>query len=488
MKHGRSHRRFVITTGLISLLGVGAVASESPLPQETEQPAPFVVYFDDGPFPTSGLVRDEATYIPLTGLVRRMALPYTDATGVGSFTIRGPLGTLTAMDGEDRLNVDGRTLELEVAPFRDGTRWFVPIEFLTTGLEQITGVDFQYEPGAPRILAGILRATALAITAVGNEGETRLTIRSALGVNVRVQQLREENRVILSIDRSPMSPAEEVLDYRDASVRSVRFDDADGRSKIVVETTSQVASVRLTPTDANRTFFVDFVPESAPARPIASPTDREGLVSSDEVRVIVIDPGHGGLDGGVQASGTQEKDLTLTLARGIRTRLQREIDTTVILTRDADLELSGETRSAIANNSGADLMISLHVGFSSDPTELGASLFVMKDMQDEERVEAPLFRPWYGMHQDHLRQSRRLGEILQRNLTRAIPGWEFPLREAPISVLTSAGMPAILLEVGNANNPSNLVTLIDQGFQRRLIEAIVESVSEFGAPREGATP
>ena len=291
-----------------------------------------------------------------------MALPYTDATGVGSFTVRGPRGTLIAVDGEDTLTVDGRTLKLEDAPFRNGMEWFVPIKFLTTGLEQITGVDFQYEPGAPRVLAGTLRATDLAITAVGNEGETRLTIRSALGVNLRVQQLREENRVILSIDRAPMSPAEEVLDYRDASVRSVRFDDADGRSKIVVETTSQVASVRLTPTDANRTFFVDFVPESVPARPIASPPDREGLVSSDEVRVIVIDPGHGGLDGGAQASGTLEKDLTLTLARGIRRRLQREIDTTVILTRDADLELSGETRSAIANNNEADLLISLHVG------------------------------------------------------------------------------------------------------------------------------
>ena len=488
MKHGRSHRRFVIATALTSMLGVGAVASEFPLPQETEQRSPFVVYFDDGPFPTSGLIRDEATYVPLTGLVRRMALPYTDATGVGSFTVRGPRGTLIAVDGEDTLTVDGQTLELEDAPFRNDTEWFVPIEFLTTALEQITGVDFQYEPGAPRVLAGTLRATDLAITAVGNEGETRLTIRSALAVNVRVQQLREENRVILSIDRAPMRPAEEVLDYRDASVRSVRFDDADGRSKIVVETTSQVASVRLTPTDANRTFFVDFVPESAPARPIASPTDREGLVSSDEVRVIVIDPGHGGLDGGAQASGTQEKDLTLTLARGIRTRLQREIDTTVILTRDPDLELSGETRSAIANNSEADLMISLHVGFSSDPTESGASLFVMKDMPGEERVEAALFRPWYGTHQNHLGQSRRLGEILQRKLTTAIPGWEFPLREAPISVLTSADMPAILLEVGNVNNPSNLVTLVDQGFQRRLIEAIVESVSEFGAPREGATP
>ena len=73
----------------------------------------------------------------------------------------------------------------------------------------------------------------------------------------------------------------------------------------------------------------------------------------------MIDPGHGGLDSGTRAHGTLEKDITLELARRLRRALQLRLDTTVILTRDGDVEMAGETRSAIANNNRADLFISL---------------------------------------------------------------------------------------------------------------------------------
>jgi len=491
MNHDRTHRRFVIPAALASLVWVALFASEAPSPLQTGDPISFVVYFNDGPFPTIGAIRDNATFVGLTGLVRRMELPYTDATAAGTFTIRGPLGTLTATSDQNTLTIDGQTLALEHSPFRDNAEWYVPVEFLLTALEQITGVDFRYESGAPRILAGTLTATRLAINAVGNEGETRLTIRSDVSVNIRVQQIPEQNRVILAIDHAPINPTSEMLDYRDGSIRSVRFDDSDGSSRILVETTPQVASVRLTPTNENRTFFVDFVPASAPAESTPPPPapDRDGLAQAGDVRVIVIDPGHGGLDAGAQALGTLEKDLTLALARRIRTRLQTGLDTTVILTRDSDIELSGETRAAIANNNAADLLISLHIGFSQDPSETGASLFVMKQMSPDNIGDAPfdemLFKPWYKTYQSHLERSRVLGEILQRKLATAIPGWEFSLREAPIGVLTSANMPAILLELGNANNPASLQALTNATLGDRLIDAIVDAITEFGAVEDG---
>ena len=489
MNHDRTHRRFVIPVALASLISVALFASVAPSPLQTSDPISLVVYFNDGPFPTIGAIRDNTTFVELTGLVRRMELPYTDATAAGTFTIRGPLGTLTATRDRNTLTIDGQTLALEQAPFRDGGEWYVPVEFLVTALEQITGVDFRHESGAPRILAGTLTATRLAINAVGNEGETRLTIRSDVSINIRVQRIPEQNRVVLAIDHAPINPTSEMLDYRDGSIRSVRFDDSDGNSKILVETTPQVASVRLTPTNENRTFFVDFVPESAPAEsaPTPPPPDLNTRAQAGNVRVIVIDPGHGGLDAGAQASGTLEKDLTLALARRIRTRLQTGLDTTVILTRDSDIELSGETRSAIANNNSADLLISLHIGFSRDPSETGASLFVMKQMSpdDDAPDDEMLFKPWYRTYQFHLERSRVMGEILQRKLAAAIPGWEFSLREAPIGVLTSAGMPAILVELGNANNPASLQALANAALGDRLIDAIVDAVAEFGAVEDG---
>ena len=168
----------------------------------------------------------------------------------------------------------------------------MPVEFLTKGLGAITGARFRHTTGAPRILVGDVTATELDLNAVQTANATRLTIRSGVGVNLRVQQIREENKVILAFNLAPMNPAEEALDYRDALIRSIRFDDTDGRSKVVIETTPQVVNVRLVPTDENRTFFVEFIPESAPAETVAAVSaslEEDSRPSGGNIRVIVID-------------------------------------------------------------------------------------------------------------------------------------------------------------------------------------------------------
>ena len=490
MNHSRSTPRFGTTAVATLLCGFGILASAFPPsnPPQTPTLSPLVVYFDDGPFLSEHFEAEGTTYIPLTELVRRMALPYTDATALGTFTVRGPNGTLVARNDSNTIAIDGSNTQLQHPVLREDGRWFVPVEFLTKGLGAITGARFRHTTGAPRILVGDVTATELDLNAVQTANATRLTIRSGVGVNLRVQQIREENKVILAFNLAPMNPAEEALDYRDALIRSIRFDDTDGRSKVVIETTPQVVNVRLVPTDENRTFFVEFIPESAPAETVAAVSaslEEDSRTSGGNIRVIVIDPGHGGLDSGTDAHGTLEKDVSLTLARLLRRRLQTQLDTTVILTRDADRELGGETRSAIANNSKADLLISLHVGFSSDPTESGASLFVVKQQPGDaltDRTDGNLFKSWYGTYRVHLESSREFGTILQQRLMEAIPGWQFPIREAPISVLTSADMPAILIELGNANNAANLLALRDEGFQGRFTQAVVEAIARFGNP------
>ena len=490
MNHSRSTPRFGTTAvaTLVCGFGILAFALPSSSPRQTPALSPFVVYFDDGPFLSEHFEAGGTAYIPLTELVRRMALPYTDATALETFTVRGPNGALLARSDSNTIAIDGSDTQLEHPVLREDGRWFVPVEFLTNGLGAITGMQFRHTTGAPRILVGDVTATELDLNAVQTANATRLTIRSGVGVNLRVQQIREENRVILAFNRAPMNPAEESLDYRDALIRSIKFDDTDGRSKIVIETTPQVVNVRLVPTDENRTFFVEFIPESAPAetvRAVSPPPEEDSRTSGGNIRVIVIDPGHGGLDSGTDAHGTLEKDLTLTLARLLRQRLQTQLLTTVVLTRDADRELGGETRSAIANNNKADLLISLHVGFSSDPTESGASLFLVKEQPGDalrDGTDRNLFKPWYGTYRGHLDGSREFGTILQQRLLDAIPGWQFPIREAPINVLTSADMPAILIELGNANNAANLLVLKDERFQSRFTQAVVEAIARFGNP------
>ena len=78
------------------------------------------------------------------------------------------------------------------------------------------------------------------------------------------------------------------------------------------------------------------------------------------VRVIVLDPGHGGPDAGVTVGADVEKDLALTLARLVRAELGRRLGAQVVLTRDDDRPLTPEQRAEIANRARADLVVSLH--------------------------------------------------------------------------------------------------------------------------------
>src|SRR5678815_2529146 len=88
------------------------------------------------------------------------------------------------------------------------------------------------------------------------------------------------------------------------------------------------------------------------------PAVSAGKTITAGVRVIVIDPGHGGIDVGVSTTGALEKDIALAVARKLRTILQSRLGATVLLTRDSDVALTSEARAAVANNNRADLFIS----------------------------------------------------------------------------------------------------------------------------------
>jgi N-acetylmuramoyl-L-alanine amidase len=208
---------------------------------------------------------------------------------------------------------------------------------------------------------------------------------------------------------------------------------------------------------------------------------------------VVIDPGHGGMDTGAKNPTISEKDVTLTLARRLRTALQTRLGTTVLLTRDSDISLDNGARSAVANNNQANLFISLHAGYSSNKVDAGSSIFVMKENFGEAFAASAsagardqLFLPWYLGYRIHRQTSMSAANFLQDELTKAIPGSKFLVRSAPLAVLSSATMPSLLLELGNLNNPANAQTLVDGGFQTRLANTIAEAIQRFSESSKAA--
>lgn len=483
--NGRGGAYFNWLLAILTLAALGAITLS--FPQGTGR-SPVVVYLEDGPWVVTPLERDGTDYLPLVDLIRRLALPYTDATASGTLTIRGPIATLTVRTA-DGVRIDDEPAELDRPVLNEDGRWLVPTEFLTLALGRATGFGFRVSPA--RIIAANVPSTTLGMEATSSDGITRLTLRLGQSSNVRVQQDRNANRVTVSIDRAPLIPEAERLDYRDGAVRSVFFEDNDGNPRVVVATTPQVAGVRLVPSDENRTFFLELVTASAPAAPVtvAPPpaetppaTDRIESTRLDPLRVIVIDAGHGGLDAGTHVHGVLEKDITLNLARRLQATLEDRLNATIILTRNQDRALDIGDRVAIVNQSRADLLVSLHVGFSPDATESGGSVFIMKPISQPSAPEGAslLFVPWFEAYRPGLGASRRLATTLVDRLSEQIPEWPFAVREAPLGILASATTASIAVELGNANNPDDLIRLADPGFQNRVIDAIVASVQTTG--------
>jgi N-acetylmuramoyl-L-alanine amidase len=421
-----------------------------------------------------------------------MGVPYTDAIALETLTMRSGSNRLVITKNSALISYNEQILLLPSPILREDNRWLVPVEFLSMGLTRLTGTEFRYRAGTSRVFAGNIDAPELEMNAQTLGPITRVTIRCAVPISVESKR-EDPTKAVLTIDKTPLDPTRERFDHRDRLLHSVMFDDSDGQSKIVLDMAREVADLRVTSAENKRVFFIDLsrTPETVAAPPPATPTESAATALKPDVvpgerrvRVVVIDPGHGGMDPGARTATLAEKDLTLTLASKLRAALQSRLGNTVLLTRDSDATLDNETRSAVANNNQANLFISLHVGYSPNKTETGSSVFMMKEDFGDGSAPAAggrdqLFLPWYLGYRTRRAASGAAASMLEQELNKGIPAWKFTVRTAPLAVLSSATMPSLILEVGNLNNSMSAQTLVDAGFQTKLVNTIVDAVQRF---------
>jgi N-acetylmuramoyl-L-alanine amidase len=448
------------------------------------------IYFADSKLVVESETVNGTLYIPIVQIIQHIGLPYTDALALETLTIRSGTSRLVATRNSALISINDRIVLLRSPILRENGRWLVPVEFLNQGLTRIAGIEFRHRTGTQRIFAGEVQAPEIVMNAQDLGPITRLTIRAGSPMNLNVQHDDPNNRAVVRIDKVPVDPLRERIDQKDRLVNSIAFNDSDGEPKIVLETTEAAGEIRITSADGNRVFFVDVsrraegTIEAAPPPVVPAPRV-DGSAGERGVRVIVIDPGHGGIDSGANNPSGTEKDLTLALARRLRAALQSQLGATVLLTRDSDIALDNEARSAVANNNQANLFISLHAGYSSNQANSGSSIFVMSQdfggVSNVRDSRNTLFLPWFLGYRTHRQASGQIAKLLQEELTGAVPGWKFPLRTAPLGVLASATMPAVVVEMGNFNNATNTQTMMDNPFQSRVVAAIVNAVQRFAA-------
>ena len=231
------------------------------------------------------------------------------------------------------------------------------------------------------------------------------------------------------------------------------------------------------------------------------------LVPQKPLPVIVIDPGHGGVEtGAIGPSGLQEKDLTLDLARRLKTLLERQ-GATVVLTRDEDRVLPLDDRTAIANHNRAILFISIHLNASKRKTAVGAETYFLSTSAtdaeartlaglENKAYEPPDAKPtaeggppghelelilWDMAQNSFLVESSKLAEAIQNELNAATGVRDRGVRQAPFRVLMGATMPAILIEAGFISNPEEEARFKDDAYKDKVAEAIARAVASITA-------
>lgn len=183
---------------------------------------------------------------------------------------------------------------------------------------------------------------------------------------------------------------------------------------------------------------------------------------------VVIDPGHGGIDGGANRDGILEKDLVLDVALRVMAMLQRS-QVPVVLTRTADVDLGGRNdygrlrrdlnqRIRIANECKAALVVSLHVNSAGTPREHGVMVFYQPSRagRDAAFLIDDVLRRW-PLHE---RQER-------------------PHPRGDFAVLRWSRAPAVLVEMGFITNPADRARIVDPAYRERMARAIASACTSI---------
>jgi len=377
----------------------------------------------------------------------------------------------------------------------------VPLEFISRALALIYDTRLELRKPSHLLIVGDLRVPRLTIRYEPLNTSARLTIDAAPRAASTVSQ--ENDRLTIKFEADaldvvlpPIQPQGLVQALRLVEPVSLGVDLGPRFAAFRASTQMIDASSRLT------IDLVATTTEAAPApaaAPPAAPTPElaAALQPASSIRTVAIDAGHGGNDqGAVGPAGTKEKDVTLAVARRLKATIEARLGVRVLLTRDDDRNVPLDERTATANNNKADVFVSLHANASVRPGTSGASILLAafdKDAEDAARASLgterlPTFAGgtrdielvlWDLAQVRHTGRSAELANILQQQLKGRIPVSSRGVDRAPIRVLESANMPAIMVEMGFLSNAEQERQLAAAEFQSTFVQAVVDALVKF---------
>lgn len=217
------------------------------------------------------------------------------------------------------------------------------------------------------------------------------------------------------------------------------------------------------------------------------------------LRRIVVDAGHGGKDpGAIGPNGLREKDVTLAIARKLAVKLRETLACDVVLTRDNDVFLPLEERTAIANKVGADLFLSVHANAAPNRQAFGVETYYLNFSKNDKaaavaaRENGTSLREVGDLEQilfdlmanAKINESSRLAAEIQKSLVEQLGERydevrDLGVRQGPFYVLLGATMPSVLVETAFISHPREERRLNSRSFQDQSASAIAAAVKNF---------
>lgn len=258
---------------------------------------------------------------------------------------------------------------------------------------------------------------------------------------------------------------------------------------------------------SNRTEFIAAVASSKPQRSrYAAKVEKGPAVSNsrrkDGKHIIVLDPGHGGIDpGNLGTIGVHEKVITLKIARAIRDELNKTGRYEVHLTRDRDIFHKVRERFRIARRHNADLFISIHADSIKNSRIKGGSVYNLSETASDKEAERLAAREnksdvIAGVNLDvvedevsdilidlaqreTMNYSAQFAELLVAEMRREVPMLQRAHRYANLGMLKAPDVPSVLLEAGYLTNRSNAQFLNSKKGQRLIAQSARRAIDRY---------
>jgi N-acetylmuramoyl-L-alanine amidase len=247
------------------------------------------------------------------------------------------------------------------------------------------------------------------------------------------------------------------------------------------------------------------------AVPAVASTPAKAAAAPDLRPVIVIDPGHGGIDNGTQASGTTEKELVLGFGLALRDRIEKSGKYRVVMTRTDDTFVPLADRVKAARAQSAALFVSIHADAlpRREGDAQGATIYTLSDKASDAEAErladmenkadaiggvnlteepTEVADILIDLAQRETRTfSNRFARLLMGEMKTTVRMHKHPLKSAGFKVLKAPDVPSVLIELGYVSNKGDLEHLVSEDWRSRTVGSMAQAIDAFFAKRLATT-